>query len=216
MGEMAACKYLILSALTLEAEAIGKVLTKKDPVTLEVIGPRGVGLTDKMLAGMSGVILAGLGGALDPKLKVGDVVCYSAEPGRWPELPYPWDKIFTSEGIVDTPEKKAEIFKRTGAAVVDMETGIVEAMTREAGVPLLVIRAISDTASDVIPAKLINWVDSRGRPKKAKAAWDMARDPGLVPQITRLSKNSGIAGKSLARAVRLLLDRSHRGDGCVK
>src|SRR5580698_10605177 len=103
-------KWLILTALAMEAKAVSKVVRRKDGADLQIVGPKGGGLRSQMLIGCRGVILAGLAGGLDPSLKIGDVVCYSPEPGAWPQLPYRWGKIHAAGSVIDTPEKKRELF----------------------------------------------------------------------------------------------------------
>jgi len=73
-------KWLILTALAMEAKAITAACPQ---ATVRVIGIRASRFDDSMLAGATGIILAGLAGGLDPQLKAGDVVI-GARADLWP------------------------------------------------------------------------------------------------------------------------------------
>ena len=59
--------------------------------------------------------------------------------------------ICGSDRAVSTPREKAKLFAQTGAVAVDMESHGVGRAAREAGLSLLVVRAIADSASRTIP-----------------------------------------------------------------
>jgi hypothetical protein len=200
-------KWLILTALAMEAKAISKVVKRKDGANLQIVGPKGGGLRSAMLIGCKGVILAGLGGGLDPSLKIGDVVCNSPNPADWPQLPYRWGPIHASDGVIDTPAKKKELFETTGALAVDMESAVVLQKAQAAGVPILIIRAISDQADEEISPEVFEWVDEEGRARPGRAVRGIVRDPALLGQAIRLARQSNQAAKAMAAAVRFVLDR---------
>ena len=79
---------------------------------------------------------AGFAGALDPQLKVGDVVERD---------------VVTRDEPAETPAAKAQLAHETGARAVDMETSAIAAVCAEAGVPMRIVRAISDTAQAPLP-----------------------------------------------------------------
>ena len=54
-------------------------------------------------------------------------------------------KLFTSTSIIDSIAERNEIARSSGAAAVDMETGAIVAVCNAHRVPLLSLRAISDT-----------------------------------------------------------------------
>ena len=82
------------------------------------------------------LIAAGFAGALDPRLRVGDII----EAG-----------LVTRDVAAETPEAKAQLASETGARAVDMETSAIAAVCAENGVPLQIVRAISDTAHAPLP-----------------------------------------------------------------
>jgi nucleoside phosphorylase len=79
---------------------------------------------------------AGFAGALDPQLAIGDIVERD---------------LVTRDEPVATPEGKAQLARETGARAVDMETSAIAVVCAEQGVPLHIVRAISDTAQAPLP-----------------------------------------------------------------
>jgi adenosylhomocysteine nucleosidase len=106
------------------------------------------------------VISSGFAGAVSEQLGVGDLVLARnfSDPGllanaerilraREPRLV----KLFTSMSIIDSVAERNEIARLAGAEAVDMETGAIVAVCKAHGVPLLSLRAISDTARQSFP-----------------------------------------------------------------
>jgi adenosylhomocysteine nucleosidase len=107
------------------------------------------------------VISSGFAGAVSDELEVGDLIL--AENFSDPELIATAvrvlasrqprrEKLFTSTSIIDSIAERNEIARAADAAAVDMETGAIVAACKAHGVPLLSLRAISDTARDRFPA----------------------------------------------------------------
>jgi adenosylhomocysteine nucleosidase len=90
--------------------------------------------------------------------------------------------VLTSEGhAVETVPEKAALARKTGAQVVDMETSAVARVCREHDVPLLALRAISDTAGQRIPVPLEFSFDlERQRPKVRPLVAFLAHNPTLI------------------------------------
>jgi nucleoside phosphorylase len=63
-------------------------------------------------------------------------------------LPIRCGATLTSKCVLGDPLHKAVLFRRFGAAVVDMETAFLAKIAADAGIPLHCIRAISDEADD--------------------------------------------------------------------
>jgi len=85
--------------------------------------------------------------------------------------------------VVATPGEKAAVAARTGAAIVDMETHAFAAECERRGLPWTVVRGVSDTPEETLPAEVIRWVRPDGGTYAARAAWDLLRRPQLVPHI---------------------------------
>lgn len=107
------------------------------------------------------VISSGFAGGVDDDLRVGDLILAenfsdrqllaSAERilrDRTPKVA----KLFTSTSIVDSVAERRQIACASGAAAVDMETGAIVEICNAHGVPLLSLRAISDSPKQPLPA----------------------------------------------------------------
>jgi adenosylhomocysteine nucleosidase len=201
------CKWLILTALTMEAKAISSAIPAlPDDTELCVVGIGAKKLTTEHCSRCTGgIILAGLAGGLDPALRVGDVVVDQPQSGPWPILPFRHGRVHTSEHLITTSTEKSELFRQTGCLVVDMESAIVRRFAETSGLPLLTIRAISDSADDALPERLLGWVDEFGRPRLGRVSRDLAGHPLQIPALIRLGRRSHRAARQMAYAVQLAL-----------
>jgi adenosylhomocysteine nucleosidase len=193
-------RTIILTALRAEARAIGEI----PGVEVYVIG-FGAPRVPEVPSGAR-VIMAGLGGALDPSLSVGDLVLDTPMPDLKKDLPWHVGGIHTARHVVATLAEKAALFRETGALAVDMEQETVRrAVPRD--VDLIGIRAIIDPADMAIDPAVLRFVDDVGRPRPLALASSLLRRPGLVPHLLELRANSAVALRNLGLGVRALLDR---------
>lgn len=186
----------VFTALGREARAIGPAA--------RVIGMRASRMSaDDALSPV--VIVAGLGGGLDPTLRTGDVVV--DDPGGIvPTMPgITRGRIFTSDVVIATPADKRALFERTGAVCVDMEQDVVRAWAR--GATVVGIRAICDTADESLDPELLGCIDAVGTPRIGRVAMLLLRRPGTPGQMLRLRRASGTALRSLGAAVRAIAAR---------
>jgi hypothetical protein len=193
-------KLLILTALEMEAKALQPVAGSAE---VRIIGIRAGRLAPQIARSADALILAGLAGALDPKLRIGDIIYQKF--GDWPDLPYRAGLIQTVDHAIDSPEEKSELFRQTGAQAVDMESAIVQRFATEAKLPLLILRSISDTASRALPRGMLNWIDDIGRPRLAKITLAAMKQPSLMPALKRLGEDSQRALATLAAAARTVV-----------
>ena len=91
--------------------------------------------------------------------------------------------LIAVDHVVATPRDKRALAERTGAAIVDMETHAFAAACEAAGVPWTVVRGVSDTPDETLPAEVINWVRPDGGTYAARAAIGLLTKPSLVPHI---------------------------------
>jgi len=98
------------------------------------------------------VVAAGLAGGLDPGLRVGDLCAEVHGPAGWSPLPRGlWKpvRIAHAEHIVGTSAEKQSL--RDSGDICDMESALLATTCREAGIPFLSLRAVSDTARADLP-----------------------------------------------------------------
>ena len=111
-------------------------------------------------------------------------------------------KLFTSTAIVDSVVERNEIARRSGAEAVDMETGAIAGVCNAHGVPLLSLRAISDSPTEPFPvAAHILFDIEQQRPNYGRLAVYLLRDPASVPKLLRFSKHIAQAREKLTKAI---------------
>ncbi len=180
-----------------------------------MVGIRAREIPDKLTPGtVRCVLMAGVAGALDPSLRIGDLVLDAAK-GSSKILPaistdpvlrsMIRGKIHTAGHLVATPAEKADRFHRTHAHAVDMELSIVREVLSPCGIPVLGLRAISDTAAESVDPKLLDLIDAHGHPKPAALAKAILFRPRLAVELIRLGRHSHEAIGRLGEATRRLL-----------
>ena len=161
------------------------------------------------------VVSAGTCGALAPGLGVGDLIlpesvlgptgerlnvtpgahraALQRAPGAWTGL------LLTSAELVGTPEAKALRRRATGASTVDMESAGILAWASRQGSPSLVVRAVSDTAGQQIPAELADLVTPDGKLRTRRAVTLVLTRPGTIADALALRRGARVALKRVAR-----------------
>jgi len=130
-------------------------------------------------AGM--LISAGFCGALVPSLKVGDLI---------------EERIATADAPVTTPEARRALVRHANAEAVDMETRAVIEQGTLRGVPIRILRVVSDTLDDDL--SLILGQDQTLSP--VKIAFRLL-NPLAWPLAARLSRQSAVARQRLVEAI---------------
>jgi adenosylhomocysteine nucleosidase len=197
--------WLILMALAIEERAIKAALGHTSGVVFRTIGIKAARLGSDLPDACDGIILAGLAGGLNPNLAVGDVIIDTS--ANWP-IKHPSlrpGRIYTANHLVATTSEKQQLFHVTACDAVDMEGTIVRQWAESARVPMLHVRAISDSAAQSIPRNLLNWIDPVGKPRPARIAANLALHPAQIPVMIRLGKHSRLALANLAAAMRRIV-----------
>ncbi len=112
--------------------------------------------------------------------------------------------IYGGEAIVARSDAKAALAARTGALAVDLESGPVALVAAEAGVPLIVIRAIADPAGRGLPPAALLPLDLRGRPRLGAVFGSILRHPGQIAGLIATARDTGAALQALEKARRIL------------
>lgn len=194
--------------------------TDEQGFTLGNLGPLEVGVChtgigaaparariEKLLAmqAPSHLICAGFAGALDPCLHVSDAVgATNYSDGDMlarlrlavPEVQT--GILFSADHLLETAEEKSAVRDLTGAAVVDMETAAVHEVCTRAGIPMLGLRTISDTARDSLPVPLEKWFDQRRqKPHVIRLLLYLARHPLRIRPFARFVDGINRAERNL-------------------
>jgi len=165
------------------------------------------------------IISFGIAGSLAPLLRVGDaviathVVCenkhYACDPA-WSrilrtKLPDARSAVIVG---VDAPAghlaAKKELFRMTGAHVVDMESHIAARFAVERGVPFVALRVISDGSDRTLPPAALEPLKSSGKPRLIAVLRSMIREPGQMAELVQTARETNAAFRTLLRCRHLL------------
>lgn len=110
------------------------------------------------------IVSAGFAGALNPRLKLGDIMLSESatstrEPGKinlFTDLPYMASNfvkgaILTDNRFISSRKDKLDLFVKTSADIVDMETWAIAAVARQLGTKVVSVRSVSDITSHELP-----------------------------------------------------------------
>jgi adenosylhomocysteine nucleosidase len=176
-------------------------------------------IEDELRSGVAGVVSFGLCGALDPSLKVGDLVigetvadaddCYEAD-SAWaariaallPEASV--GRFARAERPVASAAEKAELRQRTGAIAVDLESFPVAKLARWFGVPFAVVRAVSDAADRALPPAAQVGLGVDGRPAIGPVFASLRSNPWQIGALIRTALEAEDGFHALERARQLL------------
>jgi adenosylhomocysteine nucleosidase len=185
----------------LKREPVGPI--GKWDVSVKMIGIRAAGLNSiEIPPNTKLIIMAGLAGGLDPSLSIGDVIVAGAPD--WVRIPERIKRreVVTTDRAVTSIAAKAEVYAKTHAAAVDMETSIVRDWAKSKEIDFVAIRAISDTASDAIDPRVMTLVDAYGNPRPTHVGSYLLGNPLRLRQLMKLGTNSKRAAENLGKAVR--------------
>ena len=104
-----------------------------------------------------------------------------------------------SDRIVGTVRAKRALAAGTGAVAVDMESHGVAAAAQAAGVPFLVVRAISDAADARLPAWVAGCIGADGSRRWGAVVAGVVGNPRDIPALVRLAGGSNKALAGLRR-----------------
>ena len=159
------------------------------------------------------VVLAGLGGGLDPELATGTVRFASEvyDPHGKPRTaplasliiaPDLEQGRFTSSlRTVGTVEAKADLRRVSGADIVDLESVPFAQLGERLGWKWGIIRAVGDTADEPLPAAVDNWVDHQGRTSRRAMGRDLFRRPNLITHLRRRKEHARVGLQALGQAL---------------
>jgi len=171
-----------------------------------------------------GVISFGVSGALDPALEPGDIVVateITSDAGAWPVAamlsgavtdclrggagrPAARAALVGVNAPVIEATNKAELWKRTGAAAVDMESHVAANFAVAAGLPVCALRVISDPAARNLPPVAARALRPDGRVDLAAVFAGLAGNPKQIPLLIQAGRDARIAFSALRRVRRLL------------
>lgn len=214
---------LVLTAVDMEARALARHLglsrVERDDWphyragALEIagVGMRAGRLEERVTgcARPDVVVSAGACGALAPSLVAGDLVVPEAvvapDGERYPTDALPGltraGTLLTVSDVVENAKAKSRLWMETGALAVDLESAAIVAWARAHRARVVVVRGVSDAATDAVPADLAGLVDVGGRVRAGRAIRAALARPSALVDAMHLGRGTAAALKSVAAAL---------------
>lgn len=154
----------------------------------------------------------GLCGALDPALRIGDLVLgesvtttsgvYLADAAWSAELARAAPRavlagVAAGPRMLTSPHEKAHLRAQTGAAAVDMESHLVAEAAARLGVPFAVLRSVSDRADHAITGAVQAGFHPSGKPALMAVFNALLARPLEFPALVRTALHAATAFKTL-------------------
>lgn len=157
------------------------------------------------------VCSSGFAGAIDPSLKVGDLIIAGNFSDRrlletaekaLRERKARTVKLFTSASIIDSGVERADVARSSSAAAVDMETATIVRVCNGHGVPTLSLRAISDSPEQPFPAPPGVLFDIElQRTNYSRLLAYLLRHPGSISRLVKFGREVNRARAKLTDAI---------------
>ena len=160
-------------------------------------GPRLVDHALQIKPSVDRVVSIGFCGALDPALRIGDIVV----SGEVPEelgASFVQGDVLSLDRVAITAAEKGELRASTQAAVVEMESAAVARKAREWDMPFGCVRVVSDVADENMPLDFNRYRNADGRFSRTRIALAAMGHPFTVlPGLIRLDRNCRLAAERL-------------------
>jgi hopanoid-associated phosphorylase len=167
--------------------------------------------------GYRGLISFGVAGGLASHLQAGDWVVASSI--REAQTVRATDAVWSRKllGLVDgaihapilgvdspvaEPAKKHELYRATGAAVVDMESHIVARVAAQHDLAFAALRVVVDPAHRSVPPAALIEMRPDGRPNVSAMLRNIAASPSQLSRLARIAVDAFTARAAMARVRR--------------
>jgi len=155
------------------------------------------------------VLTCGFAGGLNPVHPVGRVLFDDALAGSFRNRLIPSGAVagrFThSDRILVAAAEKRQLFETSGADAVEMESSAIVAACRERGLPVMVVRVISDAATEDLPLDFNRFTRSDGSLSMPQLLLGIAKSPAAVPKLIAFQRRLDLAARNLAATLASLL-----------
>ncbi len=161
------------------------------------------------------LISLGLAGGLDPALRPGDVIvpevvligrcALRADPGLGQMLGgMTQHRILGAESIAANVLSKQRLRDETGAAALDLESGVVATLATQRGMPFAALRVICDPAERALPPAALVALNQRGAIGLFAVLRSILAHPAQLPALLALTRDAATARRALAQRIALI------------
>jgi adenosylhomocysteine nucleosidase len=112
-------------------------------------------------------------------------------------------RLLTSRKAVGSRADKANLFRQTGAAAVDMESLAIAEIARAHQIPFIAVRVIVDSAQDALPRAVTAAADAAGHLQVWRLMGELVRAPAELAPLLRLAQRYRAANRSLAAVAKV-------------
>lgn len=223
----------IVVALPAEARPLSRASQPGNPVSIGAdsllmvsgMGAQRAGAAARTLIQAGATALASWGtvGGLDPQYRSGHLLVpkqimtttgetFATDPG-WRlrvlqaldnQVACSEDTVLTTGQVLTSTADKRRLHAQSGAAAVDLESSVVAACARSAGVPFLALRCVADTAAMPLPGYVLEQVDPYGQPRLLPLLQVLLRYPRELATLWQLFMAFRAAQATLRRVRRHL------------
>ncbi len=114
--------------------------------------------------------------------------------------------LFNSNEIVSTAGAKQDIFTKTGAIALDMESGAIAEVAQHYALPFLAIRTIADPSTMDLPQAVSKALNENGEIEITKIIASLVFNPKEIPHLIQLGQYFQLAKRTLSRVAIQLPD----------
>jgi len=146
------------------------------------------------------LLTCGFAGGLETRFKVGDVVFETSNEAIRAKLVAAGAKaakIFCADKIASTAAEKKKLRDETGADAAEMESGAIQIICCERGIPCATVRVISDTANEDLPLDFNEFLTPEKKLDMSKLMLTVAKKPWKMGALMELQKKTKIAAERL-------------------
>lgn len=156
------------------------------------------------------VLSCGFAGGLRPGLASGTVVCSAdGHPELRRVLEQAGARAVAFHGasrVVVSAREKMELWEKSGADAVEMESGAITAACRQRGIPCAIVRVILDPAEEDLPIDFNRVLTPSQEMDYGKLAKTLAAAPWKLRGLLSLQRQSKAAARSLAAMIETVLE----------
>lgn len=185
------------------------------------IGPDRAALASRILIenGARALMSWGFACGLQPGIKPGEIIIprlvIAADGAVLPTDPAWRERLYSrlsasfsitegglaeSRGLLPDSPSKELLGRTTGAVAADMESASICTAARNAGVPFLAVRAVTDTLGMRVPGCAAGCIDRQGSIRVLRLLAGLLQRPADLPDLIRLARSFRTARRSLQSA----------------
>ncbi len=173
--------------------------------------------------GATKLMSGGCAAALSPDLKMGDLVLADSllnSDGFEMSVNATWHQhaknvlgseitaykgaLFNSNTVISTAGVKQDIFTKTGAIALDMESGAIAQVAQHYALPFLAIRTIADPSTMDLPQAVLKALNENGEIEITKIIASLVFNPKEIPHLIQLGQYFQLAKKTLSSVAKQL------------